>query len=129
VTTTIRVAGSIPASVNAFSYARRWTVGLQRAAGLAGHHDDGAVELLGDGGRYVVGVAGVEHGQRYPGGRADDLWSEGRPTHTAEHDVVGPDARELVAQRRRLADQGPRAARQVDPGQPDLRLGLGLRAP
>ncbi len=54
-------------------------VGLDGRAGLAGHHDDGPLEPVGQCGADVVGVGEVEDGQLLACRRADDLGREGRP--------------------------------------------------
>ena len=77
----------------------------------------------------MSGCGGVEHHEVDPGGAADDLGRQRRAAHAAEHDPVDALALELLAQGGDLAEQRPRGAGQVDPGQPDRRLGLGVRAP
>ncbi len=63
-------------------------VGLERPAALARHHDDGAVQPVGDGGGHLARVGRVEHGELDPVGRGDDLGCQRRPAHPGEDHVV-----------------------------------------
>ena len=98
-------------------------------AGLAGHHDDGALERLADGAAHVVGVGGVQHHQLDPVGGADDLRRQRGAAHAAQHDAVEAAVGEDVTQADDLVDQRPRLLRQTDPGEALARLVLGGAAP
>ena len=63
------------------------------------------------------------------GGRADHLGRQRRAAHAGEHDVVDALGRSSARSAGELGDQRPRGLGQADPGQPDRGLGLGVRAP
>ena len=104
-------------------------VGLDGPAGLAGDDHDGALELVGQGAAYVVGVGGVEHRELHAVGGADDLGGERGAAHAAEHDAGAAAVGEDVAQADDLVDQRPGLLGQPDPGQAAAGLGLGRRCP
>jgi hypothetical protein len=103
-------------------------VGLDRAAGLAGHHDHGAVELherVAD----LARVGGVQGDQRHAVRRADHLGCQGRPAHAGQDHTVDALGAERVPQRLELGDQRAGRRGQRGPGQPDRRLLAGVGAP
>ena len=75
----------------------------------------------------LVRVGGVEHGQRHAEGAGDHLGRQRRAAHAGQHHVV--EVGQLVAQLGQLRQQLPAAPEGVHPAEPDLRLGLGVRAP
>ncbi len=79
-------------------------VGLHRAAGLAGHHHDGALQPVGERRPDLRRVGGVQHGERPAEGTGDHLGRERRAAHAGEHHVVE------VGQLRRAARRAGGAA-------------------
>ena len=104
-------------------------VGLDRAAGLAGHHDDGPLQVAGQRPRDHARVGRVEHDELDAGRPGDDLGRQRRAAHTGQHDPVQALGPQVGLQRLDLGQQRPRGLVQVDPAEPDRRLGLGLRTP
>ena len=129
-TTTIRSAGSMPASLNAFSKARRWLSVSTVPPDLLETTTTVSAEPVLDGRPHEVGVGGVEHGELDAGGLADHLRAPAtsRPCRTARR-ARGP-AR--AAATWSAAISGTSAARRLGqghPGEPLAGLVLGRRAP
>ena len=104
-------------------------VGLDGAAGLAGHHDDGLGEPVLERRAHEVGVGGVEDDELDAGRPADHLGRERGAAHAAEHDPGQAPLAQLHLERRDLGDQRARGLREGDPGEPLAGLVLGLRSP
>jgi hypothetical protein len=104
-------------------------VGLDGGPRLGGHHDDRAGQVtfqrVGD----LSWVGGVEHRERHARGVGDHLGRERRTAHAREDDPVEPFGMQLRPQRLDLTAQRAGRLVQRGPRQPDLRLGLRIRAP
>ena len=104
-------------------------VGLDCAAGLAGHHDDGLGEPVLGRRPDHVGVRGVQHRELDAGRLADHLRRERRPAHAAQHDVGDALLAQLHAERRDVGHQSAGRLGERDPGEPLAGLVLGRVAP
>ncbi len=128
-TATIRDPGSIPAASNAASNARRWlsvsTVDpdlLDTTTTVRSSRSAIAAVIR-------AGIGGVEDCQLDARSAGDDLWSERRPAHAAEHDPVEPLGAQVSLQSLDLGEQGPRRLVQTHPAEPDRGLFLCGRPP
>ena len=103
---TMRWVGSIPGAGERVLVGATLGVCLDRGAGLARDHDDRTVEPVGQGGPYLVGMRGVQHGELDAGSRADDLGRQRRAAHAAQDDMVDALFGQVVTQGGHLSDEG-----------------------
>ncbi len=124
------VASDSPLSTKAWWYARRWLSVSTVPPDLLETTTTVRSSRSRERRAHLIGVGGVEHGQRHAGGPRDHLGGERGAAHAGEDDVVEALGDQLGAERGELgrAAHGRSAARSSQPSR-IARLGLGRRAP